>query len=150
MKILFIEDHPRKKEQVVEFLNEILDNPHIEVKESYNSALRELISNKDRYNILLLDMSMPNYDITSEDDGGDWLPFAGKLILKNMFLRQIATKAIVVTMHGMFDDGTKLDDLDSELKDEFPDNYIGYIHYSQINTDWKNQLEALLKSQNYA
>lgn len=150
MKILFIEDHPRKKEQVVEFLNEILDKPHIEVKESYNSALRELISNKDKYNILLLDMSMPNYDITGEDDGGDWLPFAGKLILKNMFLRQISTKAVVVTMHGMFDDGTKLDDLDSELKDEFPDNYIGYIHYSQINFDWKNQLETLLKSQNYA
>lgn len=150
MKILFIEDHPRKKEQVVEFLKEILDNPLIEVKESYNSALRELISNQDKYDVLLLDMSMPNYDITDEDDGGDWLPFAGKLILKNMFLRQISTRAIVVTMHGMFDGGTKLDDLDSELKNEFPDNYIGYVHYSQINFDWKNQLETLLKSQNYA
>ena len=36
-----------------------------------------------------------------------------------MYLRDIPTKAIVVTMHGSFDDGTKITELDSELKKEF-------------------------------
>ena len=147
MKILFIEDHPRKREQILAFLNEILDKPTIETRESYNSGLRELINNENRYDILLLDMSMPNYDISSEDNGGDWLPFAGKLILKNMYLREINTKVIVATMHGMFDDGTKLDELDTDLKEEFPNNYIGYVHYSQIDLEWKRQLETLLKEE---
>jgi len=147
MKILFIEDHPRKREQILGFLNEILEEPTVETRESYNSGLRELINDKNKYDILLLDMSMPNYDISSEDNGGDWLPFAGKLILKNMYLREIKTKVIVATMHGMFDDGTKLDDLNTDLKEEFPDNYIGFVHYSQIDLEWKGQLEKLIKSQ---
>jgi DNA-binding NarL/FixJ family response regulator len=146
MKILFIEDHPRKKEQVIGFLCEILKDPYIETRESYNSGLRELIRNSKKYDILLLDMSMPNYDITNEDNGGDWLPFAGKLILKNMYLREISTKVIVITMHGSFDDGTKLVELDNELKGEFPENYIGHVYYAQTNIEWKAQLESLIKS----
>jgi DNA-binding NarL/FixJ family response regulator len=146
MRILFIEDHPRKKEQVIVFLNEIINNPIVETRESYNSGLRELISKSQEYDVLLLDMSMPNYDITNEDNGGDWLPFAGRLIMKNMYLREIATKVIVITMHGSFDDGTKIAELDNELKEEFPDNYIGYVYYAQTNIDWKAQLESLIKS----
>ena len=146
MRILFIEDHPRKKEQIIGFLNEIFKEPMIETRESYNSGLRELISNNQGYDILLLDMSMPNYDITTEDNGGDWLPFAGKLILKNMYLREILTKVIVITMHGSFDDGTKLTELDNDLKEEFPNNYVGYVYYALTNIEWKVQLESHLKS----
>ena len=46
--------------------------------------LKELIQNHNSYDILLLDISMPNYDISSEDSGGDWMPFAGKKILKEI------------------------------------------------------------------
>jgi hypothetical protein len=82
----------------------------------------------------------------SEDSGGDWMPFAGKKILKEMYLRDIPTKTIVVTMHGSFDDGTKITELDSALKNEFSDNYIGYVFYSQLNEDWKEKLCQLLNT----
>ena len=88
--------------------------------------------------------SMPNYDISSEDSGGDWMPLAGKKILKEMYLRDIPTKTIVVTMHGSFDDGTRITELDSDLKQEFPDNYIGYVFYSEINDEWQEKLEKLI------
>lgn len=147
MKILLIEDHPLKKAQLQSFLLESFPKIELEIRESYNSGLRELIFKNEDYDMLLLDISMPNYDISSEESGGDWMPFAGKQILKEMYLREIPTKAIVITMHGSFDDGTKITELDNELKHEFQDNYIGYVYYSQINVEWKIQLENLINKQ---
>lgn len=146
MKILFIEDHPLKQAQINKFVMENFSDCQIESKNSYISGLKELIKNHNNYDVLLLDISMPNYDISSEDSGGDWMPLAGKNILKEMYLRDIPTKAIVVTMHGSFDDGTKITELDSELKREFADNYIGYVFYSQLNEDWKDKICQLLKT----
>lgn len=146
MKILFIEDHPLKQAQINKFVLEKFSDCQIESKNSYISGLKELIKNHCNYDVLLLDISMPNYDISSEDSGGDWMPLAGKNILKEMYLRDIPTKAIVVTMHGSFDDGTKITELDSELRNEFSDNYIGYVFYSQLNEDWKDKICQLLKT----
>lgn len=146
MRILFIEDHPLKQAQINRFIIDKFSDSYIEVKNSYISGLKELKENYKDYDVLLLDISMPNYDISSEDSGGDWMPLAGKKILKEMYLRDIPTKAIVVTMHGSFDDGTKITELDRALKDEFSDNYIGYVFYSQINEDWKDKLSQLLNT----
>lgn len=146
MKILFIEDHPLKQAQINKYISEKFVGCEVEMKNSYISGLKELIKNHNVYDILFLDISMPNYDISSEDSGGDWMPLAGKNILKEMYLRDIPTKAIVITMHGSFDDGTKITELDSDLQSEFPDNYIGYVYYSQINEDWKEKLSKLLNT----
>ena len=146
MRILFIEDHPLKQAQINKFVSEKFPNSEIKTKNSYISGLKELIKNHNTYDILLLDISMPNYDISSEDSGGDWMPLAGKNILKEMYLRDISTKAIVITMHGSYDDGTKITDLHSELQKEFADNYIGYVYYSQINEEWKDNLCELLNT----
>jgi len=146
MRILFIEDHPLKQAQINRFIAEKFVDCQIEVKNSYISGLKELKNNYSNYDVLLLDISMPNYDISPEDSGGDWMPLAGKKILKEMYLRDIPTKTIVVTMHGSFDDGTKITELDSAFKNEFSDNYIGYVFYSQINEDWKDKLCHLLNT----
>ena len=148
MRILFIEDHPYKLGQVLNFLSEIFPKTTVAVRNSYNSGLRELITNSKSYDLLLLDISMPNYDISTEENGGDFLPLAGKLILKEMYLREIPTKAIVVTMHGSFEDGTKLAELDNKLKIEFIDNYIGHVYFSAVSTEWKIQLENLINQSN--
>lgn len=144
MKILFIEDHPYKQGQILGFLSESYPESVVTTKSSYNSGLKELKENNSIYDLVLLDISMPNYDISAEESGGDFLPLAGKLILKEMYLREIPTQAIVVTMHGSFEDGTKMIDLHNDLKFEFSENYVGYVFFSPVNTDWKNQLEVLI------
>lgn len=146
MKVLFIEDHPLKQAQINKFVLEKFPKCEIENKNSYISGLKELIKNHNIYDVLFLDISMPNYDISSEDSGGDWMPLAGKKILKEMYLRDIPTKAIVITMHGSFDDGTNIVELDNDLAKEFAENYIGYVYYSQINEDWKDKLCQLLNN----
>lgn len=140
MKILIIEDHPYKLGQILNFMEEYYPDVEFEVKGSYNSGLKELITKGVDYDLLFLDISMPNYDISPEEGGGDFLPLAGKLILKEMYLREILTKVVVVTMHGSFEDGTKLSDLDSDLRAEFDENYLGYVYFTAISNNWKNEL----------
>lgn len=149
MKILIIEDHPYKLGQILNFMEECYSDIKLEVKGSYNSGLKELITNSFEYDLLLLDISMPNYDISPEEGGGDFLPLAGKLILKEMYLREISTKAIVVTMHGSFEDGTKLSDLDGDLRNEFSDNYLGYVYFTAISNNWKNELSLFINKNGY-
>ena len=131
MRIIFIEDHPLKQAQINKYINERFPETDIINKNSYISGLKELIHNYDNYDLLLLDISMPNYDISSDDSGGDWMPLAGKKILKEMYLRDIPTKAVVVTMHGSFDDGTRITELDSELKTDLkiPISPLGHLYF---------------------
>lgn len=147
MNILFIEDHPYKLGQIMNFLSENYPNAKVEIKNSYNSGLRELIVNHRKYDLLLLDISMHIYDVTTEENGGEFLPMAGKLILKEMYLREIPTKTIVVTMYGNFEDGTKLPELHKTLNDEFSDNYVGHVYFTAVSTEWKANLSTLINKQ---
>jgi DNA-binding NarL/FixJ family response regulator len=148
MKILLIEDHPLKRSHIIDFISSQFEDVEIVVKNSYITGLKELIKNNKDYDFLFLDISMPNYDISSEDSGGDWMPLAGKSILKQLYFRNIPIKTIVITMHGNFEDGLKMSDLDALLKKEFKSNYQGYVYYSQVNEDWKSKLVQILQEIN--
>lgn len=146
MKILFIEDHPYKRAQVISHLEDTF-NVQIVSKGSYNSGLKELILHNELYDLLLLDISMPSYDISPEESGGEFIPQAGKLILKEMYLREIPTRVIVITMYENYVDGTSIIKLDKELKEEFYENYLGYVYFAASITNWKQQLTNLINSQ---
>lgn len=146
MKILLIEDHPYKLGQLLTFFEENFPKITVITRGSYNSGLKEIICNHSSYEIILLDISMPNYDITPGESGGDFIPLAGQLILKEMYLREIPTKVAVITMYENFVDGTPLKMLNSILNQDFNDNYIGYVHFSANSNNWKVELKELLKN----
>lgn len=144
-KILIIEDEPRKSDQLKTFLNTEFSTVEIENKRSYNSALREIIENHSIYDLILLDMSMSTYDVSIEESGGVPEPLAGENILDAMYLNEIPTKVIVVTMYESFV-GKKLIEFDSELKKNYPENYLGFVFFSHKNTDWKSDLKNYINS----
>jgi CheY-like chemotaxis protein len=144
-RILIIEDEQRKLDQLKTFLNEEFSSIEIEDKHSYNSALREIIENYSTYDLILLDMSMSTYDVSIEESGGVPEPLAGENILDAMYLNEIPTKVIVVTMYESFV-GKKLVDFDKELKENYPENYLGFVFFSHKNTDWKLDLKKYLTS----
>jgi CheY-like chemotaxis protein len=144
-RILIVEDNEKKIEKIRDFLNEDFPEIDVEEKRSYNSALKEIAINYNSYDLILLDMSMQTYDISNEESGGEPEPLAGKNILKQMYLRDIPTKVIVVTMYENYIDGTKIKQLDIELSKNFADNYCGYIFFSHSNFDWSKKLEKEIK-----
>ncbi len=116
----------------------------VEWRTSYNSAQEEIYENYEQYDLVLLDMSMSTYDLTTDASGGQPEPSAGQYILEGMFLREIPTPVIVVTMYNVF--GRKeLSAFDEELKSKYPQNYKSYVFYSSQKSDWKDNLKKQIK-----
>ncbi len=139
-KILLIEDYEEKANNIFAFLESEFPEFQIIHRTSYNSAQEEIFEHGSDYSLILLDMSMSTYDLTADVSGGLPEPSAGQYILEGMFLRQIKTPVIIVTMYNVF--GRKqLEAFDIELKENYPQNYKSYVYYSSQKNDWKNELK---------
>ena len=150
MKILIVEDQPVKRDQIKSFvIKEIDDVVEIVDKESLRGALKE-ISTCDDYDLILLDMSMPNFD-PSEDVslGGSPESFAGKELLEQMKLRDIVIPVIVITQYSSFEGGAvTLGSLSDEFSSKYKEVYRGSVYFDSAVESWKGQLLDLLRDIN--
>lgn len=143
-KILLVEDFEEKANNILSFLKKEFPLYEVVLRTSYNSAQEEIFENGSDYSLILLDMSMSTYDLTIDASGGLPEPAAGQYILEGMFLREIMTPVIVVTMYNVF--GRKqLEAFDIELKKDYPQNYKSYVFYSSQKNDWKKYLQKQIK-----
>lgn len=144
MNILLIEDDDDKIQKITLFLYEFLgQNIKIEIKKSYNSGIIELV-NKNPYDIVLMDMSMPTYDLEDEDTES----YAGRDLLEQMKFRKIFYPTIIITQYDTFGDYINkltLEELEIELENKFKPNYRATVYYSSSENDWKFQLKEELK-----
>lgn len=144
-RILLVEDYEEKAKGIRKFLQEKFPNAKVFNCTSYNSAQEMIFEAEDEYDLILLDMSMSTFDLNDDASGGLPEPAAGQNILEGMYLRNISTPVIVVTMYNVF--GRKeLATFDKELKEQYPDNYRSYVYYSAQKGDWRNILEQQIKS----
>lgn len=142
MKVLVIEDNPNKLSQIKDFLNEYYQYPQIEETYSFNGGKAKIY--EDVWNLILLDMSLPTYDITHNEYGGDKKPVAGKNLMKRMLNRQIYTPVIIVTQFETFDDDRiSLNSLNQEFSTKFKDIWKGTVFYG--NDDWSIELKKILR-----
>lgn len=149
MKILVIEDDENKRQQLVKFLESINSHCQLTIQTSYNSALKSVLS-KEKWNLILLDMTMPTYDISLNEDGGRPQHYAGRAILRQMKRHSIKTPVIVVTQFDVFGEGTERmtrDELDKQLQSDHPKIYLGMVYYNAAVDGWKNELNLMI-SQN--
>src|SRR5690349_16359984 len=100
MRILIIEDDPIKLNALKSFVSDFSDKIYIDAKVSYQSGLYVLL--KERYDLVLLDMQLPNYDIKSGEDGYKPRPVAGRDILRELKRKGIQTKVLIVTQYEGF------------------------------------------------
>lgn len=146
MNILLIEDDKKKIEDVKDFLVEKYNYQSLEVKESYQSGLRELIRTK--YDLLLLDMSIPTWDKSIDEPGGSFEKFGGYKILKEITRKGKEVDTILITMFDDFgesDSSITLTQLNNVLKDEFEKIYRGVVYYNTREDKWKEDLDSYIK-----
>ena len=141
MKVLVIEDNPNKLKQIKNFLKEYYNQPQIEEARSFNGGKAKLY--EETWDLILLDMSLPTYDITHTEYGGDKKPVAGKNLMKRMLNRKIFTPVVIITQFETFDDDRiSLDSLNQEFNEKFSNIWKGSIFYG--NDDWNIELKKLL------
>lgn len=144
--VLIVEDDENKREQLADHINELLPGCTIRVARSFHSGLRSVV--EESHDLILLDMTMPTYDIGQSEDGGRPQHYAGREILRQMLRRQIATPVIVVTQFDVFGEDSEAmtrDQLDKQLKGDFPDMYLGTVYYNAAMNDWKRALQQIIR-----
>ena len=144
-RILLVEDYEEKAKDIRKFIQEKFPYVTLYNCSSYNSAQEMIFESEQEYDLILLDMTMSTFDLNDDASGGLPEPAAGQNILEGMYLRNISTPVIVVTMYNVF--GRKeLATFDKELKEQYPENYRSYVFYSAQKGDWRSKLEQQIKS----
>jgi CheY-like chemotaxis protein len=151
MKILIVEDQEEKSNKIKAFCNsnfKIIER--IEIKHSLRGGLKEVFDNKD-YDLIFLDMSMPNFDPSPDDPlGGSPESFAGLEFVSQLKLRGLFFPVIVITQYRTFEQGKiDLGSIDNHLSKEYGDMYLGSIYYSSADKDWEVSLTEILKESKF-
>ena len=147
MKLLLIEDDQHKSNQIIHFISENINEISIELKRSYQSGLRELLTQD--FDIVLLDMQLPNFDIKPGEDGYKFRKLAGIDILRELTRKKRECKVVVVTQFETFGEGEfyiDLANLKQMMKSEFSVIYIETIFYSPDNSLWQKELLEIIKN----
>jgi CheY-like chemotaxis protein len=148
MKILIVEDNQSKLDHITNFIRSKFDNSFVSNRRSFQTGLKEI--QDVTYDIILLDMSMPTYDISPTEAGGAKKTFAGMDILRQMQRKGITTPVLIVTQFDIFGDGENsilLTELKSQLSEKFPAIYLGTVYYN-TGVSWESELENYLSKLN--
>ncbi len=145
MNVLIIEDDENKREQIKSFLKTIEKKFKIITKASYQSGCKAAL--EQAYNLIILDMTMPTFDINSNDDGGRPQPYGGRKIIEQMYRHKISTPVVILTQFNVFGQGRdkqSLAQLDKDLKKKYRKFYKGALFYSTTQDNWKQKIEELI------
>jgi ActR/RegA family two-component response regulator len=142
MNFLIIEDDEYKKDKITYCLEENFSDINYTHVQSVSSALNEL-DKLDSDTIVLLDMSLPTYDLDESNSGGRPQGFGGIEILRNMEFYDLTNKVLVITQYESIAINNRVldvNDLRTELANEFPDSFCELIQFNVVSDSWKKEL----------
>lgn len=148
MKVLVVEDDSYKANALFDFIKLEYPLASIVIRESLSSGMFELLEFPE-IDLILLDMSMPSFDMSDKDPRGG-LPesFAGEDFLSQMELMEIDVPVIVVTQFETFerdDDVIPLDSLTGRLRDGYPNIFLGSVYFKSTSEEWKKKLRKIIR-----
>lgn len=141
MRVLIVEDNNNKLKQIRNLIENKYADCQVVEAYSFNSGVKRVFENN--WDLVILDMSLPTYDITHTESGGDKKPVAGKNIMKRMLNRKINSPVVIITQFETFDDDKiSLDTLNKEFNEFYNQIWKGTIYYG--NDEWKLVFKKLL------
>jgi CheY-like chemotaxis protein len=146
MNVLIIEDNNNNRNKIKSFL-ESKDVHNITEAFSYSSGVR--LAEAYKYDYIILDMSMPTYDITEEEGGGQFRVFGGKDILKRLQRKNKMQPFILVTQYSTFSEirNTKtFDQIEVELSSLYSPYFKKAIYYDTASSSWKEELNEVIQT----
>lgn len=146
-KVLVVEDDENKRSQILAFLNETFPEAEAVVAHSLRSGL--IAVSKQGIDLVILDMTLPNFDQDSDEDGGIIHPLGGREFLRRMKRGKLRTPVIVLTQFESFGNGEErldLQTLRAALEERFGGLCVGTIYYNTSVDAWKRQLQKAIVS----
>ncbi len=147
-QILIVEDNVYKRDKIKEYFLKTCPGINIDEAYSFTSGWQLVNSNSLKYDLLVLDMSLPSFDIDQNEDGGDFKALGGKELARKLVRRKITTPFIFLTNYKVFSDtlySYTFDELKKELLSAYPKQCIGFIFYSNRSSEWREYISKLSK-----
>lgn len=142
MKILIVEDDAFKAEDIKTVILKEFRDCCIHIAKSFQSGCEIALTKP--FDLLILDMSIPNFDICSEDHGGETLKNGGELIMRELIDEGRDFNAVILSQYETFA-GETIEQIDTRLKTLCQTKYMGWIKYSISNNDWQEKLFNTIK-----
>lgn len=147
MRVLLVEDEDPKLRHIQNRLMVELPTAVLDVCRSVNSATDYLEHTIP--DLILLDMSLPTFDVSEQEGGGRPQGFGGVEVLRHLAFNDIICKVLVITGYEAFQKGdgqVNLADLEAELIEEFSDIISGVLRFNSAYDLWKVELhDAFVK-----
>lgn len=146
MRVLLIEDEDPKLAGILRYLNEHHPSFEVSVCRSVKTGLASLKSSLP--NLLLLDMSLPTFDISEREPGGRPQGFGGIEIVRYLDSIDASVPTIVLSAYEAFArDGKniQLKTLGSELMRDYPSLISGIVYFNPIHGVWGAELTEAIE-----
>ena len=116
-------------------------------------SAKNLLSSLSELDCIILDMSLPTFDISEDEDGGRPQGFGGKEIIRTLLRKRMLIPVVVVTAYEVFvtnnnlsDREVTLDELKIELKAYSENLDLEIIKYDAVSDfEWKLKLLSFLQ-----
>lgn len=153
MRILVVEDELSKKENIISLVEEHFPKSILLEAHSVKSA-KILLKSEEDFDCIILDMSLPTFDIGRNEFGGRPQGFGGKEVIRQLFRDNRCIPIVVVTAYDFFSNlegsdesvsGMSLDELKKQLNNYSSKLTISVIKYSGLIDDWKEKLIEFLQ-----
>lgn len=147
--VLIIEDEAPKRKHIKEYINSHKNGAYIDIVccGSVSSALDFLDDNEP--NFIILDMSLPTYEISDTESGGRPQGFGGLEILRYLKMSGLNCPTLVLTGYEAFmrEEGlVELSQISEELKSEFGTFLKDVLYYNSAYSEWKNKMTTTLNN----
>ena len=144
---LLVEDEGPKLAHIRRFIQGSFSNVSVSDARSVSTALDAI--DEEEFDLLLLDMSLPTFDVGHGEHGGRPQGFGGIEILRHISMAGLVLPTIVLTGYEAFPDeaGTLIDlnTLRTRMTKEFPETVVAVVHFNSSLDDWKMTLQPVIE-----
>jgi CheY-like chemotaxis protein len=147
MKLLLVEDDQFKARRLEQVLSNVDSSIVVRLARSVTSAIRAL-EEDGTILLLVLDMSLPTFDVGFAESGGKPQGFGGREVMRFLVNNNIDCPVIVVTQFRGFEEAERQVDLPTltmQLETEFRHIYRGLVYYDAASDKWREELTKLTR-----
>lgn len=152
-KVLIVEDDEPKLSAIRGFFEENYEWCSIVEARSLTSAIGAL--DCGAFNLAVVDMSLPTYDINEATMGGGAPQgFGGEDVIRFVSATCPGMKMLVVTQYDAFPGGEgggvrTLDEIGGSLRGEVGPDFMGMVYYSGQHGDWRVDLREIIDREDW-
>ncbi len=139
--VLLVEDDENKRSRITEYYCKQFPDDNFTHADAMVTGLRA--AREVRPDLIILDMTLPNYSISAAQGYNPMRPFGGRDFLRQLLRLDLVTKVVILTQFETFGSPpnlVNLSGLNDELRMEFDPVYLGSIYYHASKASWQAEL----------